>query len=325
MRAAITMLDLGYDYSREIGQLRKLGVDAKFLPLEGTDDVKAIGVALSGCDFVLAGPELWSDEAFEAVGGQLKLVARLGVGVDKIDIAAATRRGIAICNAPGGNACSVAQHALVLMLDLSMGVSRYDQMVRNGILHKRTMAHDLMGKTVGLLGFGRISAQLTKLLSGFDCVILACDVYRNQELAASLGVRFVEIEELLADSDYISLHLPLTEHTKGMVNLQFLQRMKKNAYLINTARAEIVNESDLVHALKNGLIAGAGLDVFYNPLEGNELLSLDNVVLTPYVAFSSELGNRRTFDMAVGCIRDYLAGRPLENLLNPEYVRCISQ
>lgn len=320
MKAAITILDLGYDYQREIQQLKILGVDARYVPVEGTDDVKLLGKVLKGYDFVLAGPELWSDETFEAVGSQLKMIARLGAGVEKINLDAATRRGIVVCNAPGGNACSVAQHALALMLNLSMKVSHYDRLVRSGETFKRTMAHDLMGKTVGLLGFGRIPAQLAELLSGFGCTILAYDIRPNLELAASLGVRFAEMDELLAASDYVSLHLPLTANTRGMVDLHFFQRMKKNAYFINTSRGPIVNGSDLINALKSGLIAGAGLDVFDQPFAESEIRTLDNVILTPYVAFSSELGNQRTLDMAINCIRDYINGRPPGNLLNPGYV-----
>ena len=277
MRAVITILDLGYDYDREIAELKKLGLDAQFTPLEGTNDTKEISAALKGCDFVLAGPELWSDETFQEVGNQLKLIARLGVGVDKIDLSAATRHGVAVCNAPGGNACSVAQHALALMMDLSMGITGYDRMVRSGIPYKRAISSDIIGKTVGLLGFGNIAAQLAKLLAGFDCTILAHDVCENEELAAALGVRLVELDALLASSDYVSIHLPLTDSTREMVDFNFLKQMKRGAFLINTARGQVVNEADLVSALKTGIIAGAGLDVFEKPLRGNELLLLDKI------------------------------------------------
>jgi len=323
MRAAITILDMGYDYTPTIEQLQALGIEARYIPLEGTDDRKTICQVLAGYDFILAGPELYDSEVLQTLSSSLKLIARLGVGVDKINLAAATGFGIAVCNAPGGNACSVAQHALSLMLDLSMNVTKYDRLIRNGRPYRRTMAQDLIGKTVGLLGFGRISAELTKLLSGFACRVLAYDVYPNQELAASLGVEFVSIDELCASSDYISLHLPLTESTHGLVDWQFFEKMKQSAFFVNTARGPIVNEPDLIRALKSGLIAGAGLDVFDGPLEGNELLSLDNVVATPYVAFSSKLGTQRTFDMAVRCICSYISGQRPDHLLNPDYIRHI--
>ena len=319
-KAGIAIYNFGHDYKHELEQLKVLGIDAEYIPLEGTNEAKVIGAALKGCDFVLAGHELWSDEAFEAVGPQLKLVARLGVGVDRVDIAAATRRGVAICNAPGGNACSVAQHTLALMMSLLMKITRYDRLIRNGMPYKRTMTCDLIGKTIGLVGFGRISAQLAKLLSGFGCTILAYDVCKNHEIAAPLGVQFVELDELLAVSDCVSLHLPLTESTFGMANLQFFKRMKRGAFFVNSARSKIVHEPDLIYALKTGLIAGAGLDVYEEPLAENGLLLLDNVIITPYVAFASELGVKRTSDMAIDCIRSYLQGKPPENLLNPDYI-----
>ncbi len=321
MKAAITMLDLGYDFEHELCELNDLGLHAEYIKLEGTDDAKEVGAALKGYSFVLAGPELWSNEALNLAGDQLRMIVRLGTGVDRVDIRSATKRGIAVCNTPGANACAVAQHALAFMLNLSMGVARYDRALKFHKPYERKMSRDLIGKTVGLMGFGKIAAQLAKLLSGFDCKIVAYDIYRNEDLAEKLGVRFVDLSELLIVSDYISVHLPLTDDTKRLCNKEFFNSMKPSAYFINTARGDIVKEDDLLEALKTGMIAGAGLDVFEKPLdEKNELIRLNSVIATPYVAFSSELGQRRTMDMAITSIKDYLKGRKITNLLNPDYI-----
>lgn len=326
MKAAITILNQGYDYAREIALLKQLDIEAVYLPLEGTDDTEEIINTLRGFNFVLAGPELWSGIVFQSLKDSLKMVARLGAGVDKMDIPAASACGIAVSNTPGANACSVAQHVLGFMLDLSRSMTAYDRSMRINSPASRKMVDDLIGKTVGLVGFGNISKEVAKLLSGFNCDILAYDVYKDEKAAASLGVRFAELDELLAKSDYVSLHVPLLPETKGMVDLKFLRSMKPTAYLINTSRGPVVNEKDLIFALENGIIAGAGLDVFENqPLDpDSKLLKLENTVLTPYVAFSSKLGNRRTMDMAIQSIREYIEGKPISHLLNPDYVKNLS-
>jgi len=319
-KAAITILDMGLSFDKEKRILSEHGIEADYIPLEGTNDANKIVSCMKGYDFVLAGPELWSREVIEGVKGKLKMIVRLGTGVDKVDIAAATKYGIAVCNTPGTNACSVAQHALALMLDLSMSVTRYDRNMRKGKVN-RTYANDLIGKTVGLLGFGSISKELAQLLSGFRVRILYYDIVRNDEIGRRFHAEYVELDELIGQSDYISLHLPLTQATEGLVDIDFLKRMKPTAYLINTSRGGIVKESDLVEALRRGMIAGAGLDVFENqPLsQDSPLLELENVVLTPYVAFSSRLGNDRTFETAINSVLDYCWGREIKNLLNPGY------
>ena len=318
-RAAITIIDIGYNYEKEIRQLEALGLLAQYLPLEGTSDTDNIIRTLSGFDIVLAGPELWNETTLSGVSS-LKMIARLGAGVEKIDLEVATKRGVAVTNTPGANAFSVAQHALCFMLDLALSMTKYDRDMRCGKA-VRERAKDLVGKTVGLVGFGNIPRTLAGLLRGFDCKILACDVYKDEKAAAELGARFVEMDELTACSDFISLHVPLNDHTRGMADKAFFQRMKKTAYLINTSRGGVVSEDDLVEALRTAEIAGAGLDVYEtSPLRiDSPLLHMDNVVHTPYVAFSSELGNTRTMEMAIQSVSEFLSGKPISYLLNPDY------
>jgi D-3-phosphoglycerate dehydrogenase / 2-oxoglutarate reductase len=321
--AAITIFDIGNDFAREIAELGQLGVAARFITLEGTDDPDVIVAALKGYTIILAGSELLGRQVLAALHPELKMIARLGTGVDRVDIPAATELGILVTNAPGANACSVAQHALAMMMDLAAGITRYDAAMRAGVELRRTMADDIIGKTVGLVGFGNIPRILAELLQGFHCEILAYDVFRQETVAARLGVRYTELDELLARSDFVSLHLPLTPETQGTVNRDFFRKMKRSAFFINTSRGHIVKEDDLIAALENNIIAGAGLDVYEtSPLRSDSpLLKLRNTVLTPYVAFSSKLGNRRTMIMAIDSIADYLAGKPIRNLLNPAAAR----
>ena len=324
-KAAITIMDTGCDYKREIGLLKELDIEAVYIPLGNTHDEKTIISHLSGFDFVLAGSEIWNASVFEGLKENLKMVSRLGTGVDNVDIPAATAQGIAVSNAPGANACSVAQHVLALMLDLARLVTRYDASIRQNAPMSRRLADDLIGKTIGLLGFGNISKEVVRLLSGFDCNMLAFDIQPDKETAVNLGVRFVPFDEMVSSSDFISLHVPLTEQTRGMVDWNFMCKMKPTAYLINTSRGPIVNECDLVRALEEGIIMGAGLDVFESqPLStDSRLIRLSNSVLTPYVAFSSRLGNKRTFDMVIQSISDYKNGHQIRHLLNPDYEKAL--
>lgn len=325
-KAAITIIDTGATYEKEKMVLRQHGIETDYIPLEGTNDTNEIVSRLKDYDFVLAGPELWDRAALEGVKEKLKMIARLGTGVDKVDINAATEYGIAVCNAPGTNACSVAQHALALMLDLSMSITRYDRNMRNGKT-KRTLANDLIEKTVGLVGFGSIPKELTRLLSGFNTRILFYDVAKREDAGREYKAEYVELDELVKQSDYISLHVPLNKSTEGMVDIDFLKKMKPTAYLINTSRGKIVKEGDLVEALRKGIIEGAGLDVFETqPLSPDSpLLKLENVVLTPYVAFSSRIGNDRTLETAIESVLSYCSGKEIKNLLNPQYKNSIKR
>ena len=321
--AAITIIDIGYYYEKEIAQLNALGLCAKYLPMEGTSDTQRIIRTLSGFDIVLAGPELWNETTLSGIGS-LQMIARLGAGVEMIDLAAATRHGIAVANTPGANACSVAQHALCFMLDLALSMTKYDRGMRSGTATRRR-AKDLIGKTIGLVGFGNIPRALAGLLRGFNVEILAFDVYQDEKAAAMLGARFVGLDELIARSDFISLHVPLNDFTKGMADKTFFKSMKRTAYLINTSRGGVVKEDDLIEALQKGEIAGAGLDVYEtSPLRADSpLLYMDNVVHTPYVAFSSELGNTRTMEMAIQSVSEFLSGQTISHLLNPDYAKYI--
>ena len=242
-----------------------------------------LAALLPGVDGTIAGLDAIDAAALAAADG-LRIVARYGVGVDNVDLAAAAARGIVVTNTPGANARSVAELAVALLLLLARPVARAAAETRAGGW-PRLPGLSLAGKTVGLIGFGAIGRQTARLLAGFDCRLLAYDPLLNEATAAALGVRAAGLDELLATSDFVSLHAPVTPATRGMVDAAFLARMKPGAALVNTARGELVDEAALLDALANGRLRGAALDAFAAEPPGgdNPLLALPNVIATPHM------------------------------------------
>ena len=242
-----------------------------------------LAALLPGVDGFIAGLDAIDAAALAAADG-LRVVARYGVGVDNVDLAAAAARGIVVTNTPGANARSVAELTVALLLLLARPVLRAAAETRAGGW-PRLPGLSLAGKTVGLVGFGAIGRQTARLLAGFDCRLLAYDPLLNEATAAALGVRPAGLDELLAASDFVSLHAPVTPATCGMVNVAFLARMKPGAALVNTARGELVDEAALLGALTSGRLRGAALDAFAAEPPGgdNPLLALPNVIATPHM------------------------------------------
>ena len=242
-----------------------------------------LAALLPGVDGYIAGLDA-IDAAALAAADALRVVARYGVGVDNVDLAAAAARGIVVTNTPGANARSVAELTVALLLLLARPVLRAATETRAGGW-PRLPGRSLAGKTVGLVGFGAIGRQTARLLAGFDCRLLAYDPLLNEATAAALGVRAAGLDELLATSDFVSLHAPVTPATRGMVDAAFLARMKPGAALVNTARGELVDEAALLDALTSGRLRGAALDAFAAEPPGgdNPLLALPNVIATPHM------------------------------------------
>lgn len=281
-RAIIPMMG---DYGKIFDRLTKAGIRVDNLPIP-TESLSETAEFLSGYTYIVTGGEKWPAGLLEKLGGHTKMLVKFGVGVDNIDLAAAKENGIAVSNTPGANSFAVAELAAALILGISRGVSAYDSLLKSGGWQGSVPCASLRGKVVGLLGFGSIAQQLASLLLPFGTAVIACDPVRNGALAASLGVRYTSLEELFASSDFLSLHIPLTENTRHFISAKELARMKPGAFLINTSRGGVVREEDLVRALENGVIAGAGLDVYEEePLPADSpLRRLKNVVLTPHVA-----------------------------------------
>jgi len=243
----------------------------------------------------------------------LKFVSALGTGYDMIDVPACRARGVEVCNIPGYSTISVSQHAFTLLLSLATDIGGYRRAVRDGRwtgqpdFRYQTIAFtELYGKTVGIYGCGAIGGRFASLCAAFGMRVLA---YRR---SAPLGVQgdleFVSVERLLAESDFLSLHCPLTEETRGLVNRDFLAKMKRGAYLINTSRGAVVDEEALYEALTTGRLAGAGLDVMVKepPLPDNPLLTLDNCIITPHCAWTALETRHRLVDILAANIRSFI-------------------
>ena len=259
---------------------------------------------LPGIDGYIAGLDAIDAQALQAAD-RLKVIARYGVGVDNVDLAAARAKGIVVTNTPGANSVSVAELALGLMLALARQIPEAVEAVHQG-KWPRYSGLSLEGKTVGVLGLGAIGKQLARRLAGFDCRILAYDPYADAAFARDNHVDLVPLDRVIAEADFISLHLPLLPETRGLVNEAFLNRMKKGSFLINTSRGEVVDEGALLKALQSGHLKGAGLDAFAvePPAPGNALLALPQVVATPHLGAQTD---GATSNMGLFAMRDCLA------------------
>ena len=221
---------------------------------------------------------------------RLKVIGRAGVGTDNVDKDAATRKGVVVMNTPGGNTISTCEHAFALMLALCRNIPAAHVSMREGRWdRKKFMGTELCGKTLGIIGVGRIGGALAKRAKAFEMRVLAYDPILSALKAESLGVELVEFDELLANSDFITIHAPKSEKTNNMITAAQLCKMKPSCRIINTARGGIVNEQDLAEALRSGTIAGAALDVYTSePFENNPFLGLDNIIMTPHLAASTD-------------------------------------
>jgi D-3-phosphoglycerate dehydrogenase len=238
---------------------------------------------IPGIDGYIAGLDTIDRAVFEAAD-RLKVISRYGVGVDKIDLVAASENGIVVTNTPGANAASVADLAIGLIISLARSIPEANRATKDGEW-PRLRGFSINGKTVGLIGFGSIGKKVAKRLSGFDCNILVYDPVPDYKAISKLGVELRALDELIRESDFISLHLPLQAETRRMVSLEFLSKVKQGAFLINTSRGEIIDEAALLQFLRDGHLGGAALDVFsiQPPGKDNPLLSIPEVIATPHM------------------------------------------
>ncbi len=248
----------------------------------------------------------------------LKVIGRAGVGIDNVDLEAASRRGILVANAPESTIVSAAEHTLGLLLALSRSIPQAHAALKEGRWDRSRFAgHELAGKTLGLVGFGRIGRRVARLARGLDMRVLAYDPYVGAERFDELGVERVEsLSELLAQSDFASLHLTLTEDTQGLIGRDELGAAKDGLKLVNAARGELVDEHALVEALSSGKVAGAALDVFVHEPYSGPLLELDNVVVTPHLAASTEEAQDRAGLIVAEQVAAALEGRVVTNAVN---------
>ena len=251
-----------------------------------------------------------------------RCIVRLGIGYDNVDVEAATQEGIIVCNAPTYCVDDVADHALALLLGAVRHLSRQDRWIRDGKWDRTAArpARRLRGCTLGLVGFGRIARAVARRVSGFDLNLLAYDPFVDAGSMAYLGVQNAELDELLARSDFVSIHCPLTRDTHHLLDARAFGLMKDGVFLVNTSRGPIIEESALAEALRRGKVWGAGLDVFeQEPLPpGSPLREFDNLILTPHVGANSEESRDDLYRAGYQIAVDVQQSRWPQSVVNPE-------
>lgn len=292
-------------------------------PVPPGDEAAAMEMG-SQADIVISTWEPWNARTLPAVKGKVKYIVRYGAGLDNIDIPEATRQGIPVGNVPGANSAAVAETALIHMLNAGRRFAQCVEGCRKGIWPSTITGNELDGKTVGLLGFGNIGRQLVRMLKGFEVKVLVYDPWIPKEAAQEYGAEFTEdMDDIFRESDIVSLHIPLTEETAGLVDREKFWLMKPTAYLINTCRGKVVKEQDLIEALKEGRIMGAGLDVLDTepPAADNPLLKMENVFITSHMGAASLESEHRSQVIIADCIDAFVNGEIPYNVKNKEVFR----
>ena len=275
---------------------------------------------LRNADAGIIDVEPYGEPIFSRIRERTKLLVRFGVGYDKVDLAAASRAGIAVARTTGANTAAVAEMALTLLLSCNRRMKLAQTRTASGVWVK-DVGHELMGATLGILGYGGIGRKLRQLATGFGCRVLVCDHRLTPEEAEAEQVELVELEELFRRSDALSIHIPSRPENEKLVDSRLLGLMKPTAVLVNTARGSVLDETALYEALKAGKLAGAGLDVYARePLPADSpLLTLENCVLTPHVASQTVESLWNIYSMALEICADFFAGKGSPHILNPDY------
>lgn len=256
-------------------------------------------------------------------GKKLKIIGRAGVGVDNIDVNAATERGIIVVNAPEGNTISAAEHTIAMMMSMSRNIPQANASLKGKKWdRKKFMGVEVRGKVLGVVGLGRIGSEVAKRALGMEMVILAYDPFISAERAKDLGVELTTVEDIVRRADYITVHTPLTKETKDLISTKEFAIIKKGVRLINCARGGIINEEALAKAVKDGIVGGAAIDVFTKepPFE-NPLLELDRVIVTPHLGASTEEAQINVAVTVAEQVVNALKGLPVKNAINMPYVK----
>src|SRR3984957_15956567 len=248
---------------------------------------------------------------------KLRVIGRAGVGVDNVDMEAATNRGVLVMNTPGGNAVSVAEHTFALMLALARSVASSNTAIQAGRWEKSSSGVELRGKTLGLIGLGRVGIEVAKRARIFGMDVIAYDPYVTQAAAREVEVELLPLEDVLKRADVISLHTSVSPATEKMINAAAIAQMKKGARLINCARGELIDEAALAEALRSGHLAGAAVDTFaQEPPKNSPLIGLPNLIATPHIAGSTKEAQEEVGTAIAQQIKDYLKDGLIRNAVN---------
>ena len=249
---------------------------------------------------------------------KLRVVGRAGVGVDNVDLDAATRKGIAVMNTPGANAVAVAELTLGLMLSMARFVPRADALMHAGKWEKKSLqGSELRGKTLGVMGLGKIGMEVARRANAFGMEIVGHDPFVSASVAKAQGIRMCKLEDVYGAADYLTLHVGLTPQTTGMINADSIRKMKKGVRIVNCARGELVDEVALAQAIKHGHVGGAALDVFQQePLKDSPLSAFENVILTPHIGGSTHEAQEAVGYQIALQVKEYLKSGVIQNAVN---------
>ena len=258
------------------------------------------------------------DASLIAAASRLRVVARAGTGVDNVDLDAASKRGILVVNAPGANSVSVAEHACALMLALSRSIARADAQMKDGRWEKTSLrGGEVRGKTLGVVGLGRIGREVARRARAFEMKLVAHDPFISAQVAEDLDVGLVSLDELCARADFITLHVPSSANSGPLLGRDQLARCKRGVQIINTARGDLIDEEALAEAIREGQVAGAGLDVYeIEPPTTTILTGLPGVVATPHIAASTREAQELVGVETATCVRDFLRSGVVRNAVN---------
>lgn len=295
--------------------LKKAGLDVDVKTGMKPDELKACIGEYDG--LVIRSATKVTADVMEAAS-KLKVIGRAGSGLDNVDKTAASKKGIVVMNTPGGNTMTTAEHSIAMLFSVARLIPQATASMKAGKWEKKKfMGVELYHKTLGIVGLGNIGSQVAKKAQGLDMNVIAYDPFLSEDKAKATGIRKVSLDELFAESDFITIHTPITAETKGVINSKTISRMKNGVRIINCARGGIINEADLYEALKSGKVGGAALDVFEKePPENNPLLTLDNVVCTPHLGASTEEAQENVAVAVAEQIADYLVSGVIRNAVN---------
>jgi D-3-phosphoglycerate dehydrogenase / 2-oxoglutarate reductase len=317
----VTFTVLVTDKVSESG-LESLRADSRFsLVYEHDSSTESFENHLGGADALIVRSATTVDEAMMDKAPSLKVVGRAGVGVDNIDIDSATKRGIAVVNAPSGNTIAAAELTMALILAVVRHIAAADASIRDGRWDRSVFkGSELLGKRLGLIGAGRIGAEVAIRCQAFGMDVVIHDPYLSEARAAEIGSRLTDLDEVIETADVISCHVPLTTETRGMINASTISRMKEGAVVVNASRGGVVNESDLAAALESGHLRGAGLDVYEDePLDPESpLLEAPRLTLTPHLGASTVEAQEHVAVEVAGYVSGVLAEGDVSMALNRE-------
>ena len=313
-----------FDLKWEVEQCAELGVDLSYYQLKNAPPDEIIKKA-KDADFLLVNMAKMTPEVMAGLDN-VKVIIRHGIGYDNLNLPAATENGIICANQPTASSEDVAEQAIMLMMAVYRKINIQRSILKNSVENNKWMFDPIFpmyrmgGKTLGIIGCGNIGSIVLRKMSNFGMRILVDDPYLSKERLEELGIEHTPLEEVLREADIVTIHVPVTEETRGMFNEKTIRLMKKTAVLINTARGPMINVDDMAVVLKEGVIAGAGIDVYSTepPTPDYPLLGMDNVVLTPHLAWYSEEGGMDIRYMIIDDLKAFLGGKPPKSVLNRE-------